>query len=257
MINSVRSVLAPNPGPMTLTGTNTWLVDTGNGVTVIDPGPDDDRHLTAILAAAPAVTTIVVTHRHHDHTDLAPRLAASTGATVRAADPVHCHRGGAPLRDGDEPAPGLRVLSTPGHTDDSICLHHPASASLFTGDTVLGTGSSVIAYGEGNVGDSLASLHRLAVFAADHDISVLRPGHGPEVGDPVVRLRHDLAHRRERLAQVQQALDGGASGVVAVTDLVHGGLDARLLGPARSSIAAHLARLGALDPDDPWITGTP
>lgn len=252
----VRSVLAPNPGPMTLTGTNTWLVPSADGMVVIDPGPAEIDHLQGILdtvaATGRTVELVVLTHRHHDHVDLAEDLALRTGAPIRAVDPLLC-RGAAPVGDGEELPGGLTVIATPGHTDDSICLLNNAERALFTGDTVLGTGSSVIMYGDGSVTDSLTSLARLVRITEEHHVDRILPGHGPEVLDPTARLRHDLAHRQERIAQVRSALSCGLATVGEVTDHVHAGLDPRLAGAARTSIAAHLDHLGALSADDPWL----
>ena len=248
----IRVLRADNPGPMTLTGTNTWLVPGDTGTVVVDPGPALDAHRDAILALGP-VELILLTHRHRDHSDLAAELAGPTRAPVRAADASLC-RLADPLRDGDRLPGDLEVLASPGHTDDSICLLHRDHHAVLTGDTVLGTGSSVILYGDGSVADSLASLEMLAQVTEKYGIRRLLPGHGPDVTDPSGRLAHDLGHRHERIRQVQQAVDSGVCGVVAVTDAVHAGLDAHLRPAARSSIAAHLDHLGALAADDPWLT---
>lgn len=255
----VRRVLAPNAGPMTLDGTNTWLLPTMAGVVVVDPGPADPSHFQAVLAAADelggTIGLVVLTHRHHDHVDLVPELVATTGATVRSVEASLCH-GAAPLADGEELPGGLIVMLTPGHTDDSICLYSKENRVLLTGDTVLGRGSSVIMYGDGSVTDSLASLTRLADFATEWHVDRILPGHGPEVVDPVARLRHDLAHRRERISQVQAALDAGLRTVDEVTQRVHAGLDPQLAGAARTSIAAHLEHLGRLSSSDPYLEGS-
>src|SRR5699024_3639041 len=154
---------ADNPGPMTLTGTNTWLLPGDAGTVVVDPGPALPEHRDAILAAGP-VQLVVLTHRHRDHSELADELVARTGAPVRAADLTLC-RGATPLTDGAWLPGGLQVVATPGHTDDSVCLLHDEGHAILTGDTVLGVGSSVILYGDGSVAASLASLQRLATLA--------------------------------------------------------------------------------------------
>lgn len=238
----INLLIADNPGPMTLTGTNTWLVLGDVGSVVVDPGPELIAHRDAILAAGP-VELIVLTHRHLDHSDLAAELSSRTRAPVRAADATLC-RWADPLRAGDRLPGGLEVIATPGHTDDSVCLLHREDHAILTGDTVLGQGSSVIGYGEGNVTDSLASLERLAGLIAQHHVERLLPGHGPVITDPAGRLAHDLAHRRDRIAQVARAVNHGIVDVAAVTEAVHDGLDPRLLPAARSSIAAHLEHLG-------------
>lgn len=244
---------ADNPGPMTLSGTNTWLVPGDVGIVVVDPGPELPGHLDAILTDVP-VELIVLTHRHRDHSGLAPELSARTRAPVRAADPDLC-RWADPLRDRDRLPGGLEVVATPGHTDDSVCLLHRDHHAILTGDTVLGVGSSVVLYGDGSVEASLTSLERLAGLVERHGIRRLLPGHGPGIADPADRLAHDLAHRHDRIDQVRRAVAEGVHDVAAVTAAVHIGLDARLLPAARSSIAAHLAHLGALAADDPWLAG--
>lgn len=251
MITNIR---ADNPGPMTLTGTNTWLIPAAEGgLVVVDPGPRLDDHQAGILAAGP-IRSILLTHHHRDHSELAPALSELTGAPVRAADPRLC-RGGDPLTDGELLPDGLQVVTTPGHTSDSVCLLHRDQRVILTGDTVLGQGSSVITYGDGSVSDSLTSLERLASLAVEWEVSRLLPGHGREVGDPLPRLQHDIAHRRDRIAQVERALADGAHGVVEVTAQVHAGLDPRLQAAAQTSIAAHLDYLDSLSADDPWLTG--
>ncbi|HEU5266036.1 MAG TPA: MBL fold metallo-hydrolase, partial [Jatrophihabitans sp.] len=118
-------VLQSNPGPMTLDGTNTWLLRAPGAAEtiVVDPGESDAGHVDAVLAAAGEVALVLITHGHHDHTGAAPALHGATGAPVRALDPQHCHGGGAPLADGEVlSAAGVRVrvLGTPGHTADSV-----------------------------------------------------------------------------------------------------------------------------------------
>jgi len=161
-------LLAPNPSPMTLDGTNTWLIAEpgSSSVVVIDPGPDDEGHLRRVLTAAVAgdrrVARILLTHGHLDHSAGAARLAELTGAPVQAADPAR-RLGPEGLADGDAvTAAGceLRVVATPGHSADSVCLLLPADGALFTGDTVLGRGTAVIAQ-DGNLGDYLRTLEQL------------------------------------------------------------------------------------------------
>ncbi len=157
---------------MTLDGTNTWLIAEPGSATaaVVDPGPDDEGHLRRVrdvaAAAGRRVTQILLTHGHRDHSAGAARLAGLTGAPVRAADPAH-RLGDEGLAAGDVLSAGgceLRVIATPGHTGDSVCLQLPADGALLTGDTVLGRGTTVIA-GDGNLGDYLGSLDRLRALA--------------------------------------------------------------------------------------------
>ena len=183
-----RVLLAPNPGPMTLDGTNSYLLS-GNGgrsSVIVDPGPLHDGHLDG-LAAVGDVELILVTHRHHDHTEGAAALAAAVGAPVRAADPTFCV-GGEPLRDGETvTAAGLDigVLGTPGHTADSVCFLLTSDSperpygSVLTGDTILGRGTTVIAPPDGSLRDYLGSLRVLA--ALGH--AFVLPAHGPQLPD--------------------------------------------------------------------------
>lgn len=241
----IECLRADNPGPMTLTGTNTWVLPGESGTVVVDPGPTSPPHLAAIGERGP-VELVVLTHWHRDHSE----SAGTFDVPVRAGAPGW----GEPIGEGTVLPGGLVVLATPGHTDDSVCLWHEASGSLLTGDTILGSGSSVIAYGDGNVAASLASLARLVAFCRSAGVARLLPGHGePVIQDVVARVEHDLAHRQQRVAQVEAAVSRGVGSVAGVTDIVHPGLAAELLTPARASVAAHLDHLGRLDPADPWL----
>lgn len=250
---AVRVLLAPNPGPMTLEGTNTWLLgDPAAGpVVVVDPGPDDAGHRDRLLAAAPhGVSAVLLTHRHADHSDGAPALAAAAGCPVRAVDPAF-RVGEGDLGDGDVLAlPGARVrlVATPGHTGDSCSLllrGDDGAARLLTGDTVLGRGTTVIAAPDGDLGAYLASLDRLAALVAAEAVVELLPGHGPRVGDPAARLEAYRRHREERLEQVRTALRTGARGVQQVVDRVYGDVGAAVRPAAEQSVRAQLRHLGA------------
>lgn len=252
----VTRVLAANPGPMTLEGTNTWLLaEPGSGRAVcVDPGPADDRHLDAIESAAAGrglhISLIVITHRHRDHAEAAPALARRTGAVVRAADPAY-RLGDEGLTDGetvDLDGLELRVLTTPGHSSDSVCLVLTAEQSVLTGDHVLGRGTTVVAHPDGVLADYLDSLHRLRAVCAELDCRTLLPGHGPLLPDPVGVLDYYLAHRVERLAQVQAALDEGDRTVDEVVAHVYADVPQSLWPAARLSVRAQLAHLGRPDP---------
>jgi glyoxylase-like metal-dependent hydrolase (beta-lactamase superfamily II) len=208
-----RCVLAPNPSPMTLDGTNTWLIAEPAATTaiVVDPGPLDEGHLQRIRDQADQsgrrIALIVLTHRHIDHSEAAGRLAGLTGAPVRAVDPEQ-RLGDEGLAAGDvltDAGCELRVLATPGHTDDSVCLHLVADGAVLTGDTVLGRGTTVIAR-DGSLGDYLGSLGRLRALADETDLRTLLPGHGPLLARPAEVLDYYLAHRAERLDEVRAAL---------------------------------------------------
>lgn len=205
-------VLAPNPGPMTLDGTNTWIVHEGAKAVVIDPGPHDEDHVERVAEhcerLGTRVTGVLLTHGHADHSAGARLAAERFGVGVRALDPAHV-LGGEGLRADDVVAVGeidLRVMSTPGHTADSMSFVLGADGAVLTGDTVLGRGTTVVAYPDGHLGEYLDSLHRIQDWAQRGSLHVL-PGHGPAVPDPVGILEHYLEHRHARLAQVSDCVD--------------------------------------------------
>jgi glyoxylase-like metal-dependent hydrolase (beta-lactamase superfamily II) len=218
----VASVLAPNPGPMTLSGTNTWVLGdpTDGPVVVVDPGPEDDGHLDRVLDVARGrVAVVLVTHRHLDHSAGAAAFARRAGCEVRAVDPAW--RTGAEGLDDRTVVEGrgvrLEVLATPGHTSDSVSLlatygdGSGARPDLLTGDTVLGFGSTVITHPDGNLGAYLGSLDRLLVVVGERRVARILPGHGPVVDDPAAVLAGYRKHRLERLDQVRGALAAGAT----------------------------------------------
>lgn len=190
----VSRVVAPNPGPYTGPGTNTWIVNAGPVVVVIDPGPDDESHLAAIdrkLAGA-TVGVVLVTHSHPDHLPLAGRLAAEHRVSVQRYPE---------LGDGDIVRAGtlnLTALHTPGHSADHLCFWIAEDRAVFTGDLVLGKGSSMVTYPEGNVAAYLRSLERLVALKP----TILFPGHWDPVKDAVAKLEEYRDHRLEREAQV-------------------------------------------------------
>jgi glyoxylase-like metal-dependent hydrolase (beta-lactamase superfamily II) len=243
-VNGTAAVLlAENPSPMTLEGTNTWLLG-GHGAVVVDPGPDDAEHARRVAEAAPGLRLVLVTHRHADHTGAVPLLHRLTGAPVRALDPAHC-AGLPPLTDG-EPIEvddvALTVLATPGHTADSVCFVLAGGAGVLTGDTVLGRGTTVIIPGDGDLGDYLASLRRLG--ALPPGLPVL-PGHGPELPDLSVTAREYLAHREQRLDQIRAALRELGDGASArqIVELVYADVDRSLWPAAQLSVQAQLDHL--------------
>lgn len=239
----IRSLLAPNPGPMTLDGTNTYLVPAGAAYVVVDPGPLSDGHLAAV-AAVGAVALIVLTHHHADHSAGAGRLAQLTGATVLARDPAY----GDPLPRGGAAVEGLEVVDTPGHTGDSVCFAAGDPPVLLTGDTVLGRGTTVVAHPDGRLGAYLASLERLLEFVEARGVPALLPGHGPRIEDPAGVLTAYLAHRRERLDQVRAALAAGDRTPREVVARVYADVERALWPAAEQSVRAQLDYLtGPLD----------
>lgn len=247
-----RCVLAPNPGPMTLEGTNTWLLASPGSASaaVVDPGPADEGHLAAVVAAAAqvqaAVTVILLTHGHPDHAQGARRLAQMCRAPVRALDPAQ-QFGSQGLADGDVVAVAdleLRVIATPGHTWDSLSFlltgPGPGAAALLTGDTVLGRGSTVIAHPDGRLREYLTSLQTLRACAVGHGVAAVLPGHGPVLTDPVAAIDGYLEHRRVRLEQVAAAVAGGARTAAEVVRAVYADVDPVLWPAATLSVEAHL-----------------
>ncbi|SDG41980.1 Glyoxylase, beta-lactamase superfamily II [Sinosporangium album] len=240
------NILAPNPSVMTLDGTNTWVVGAGESVIVIDPGPLDEIHLRRVAAHVGdrRVESILLTHGHDDHSGGARRFAELTGAPVRAADPRH-RLGEEGLAEGDVVAVGdaeLHVYATPGHTFDSVCLWLPHDRALFTGDTVLGRGTTVIAP-EGDLADYLRTLDRLRELVGSLAADVLLPGHGPVVADPEAVVAAYVAHRRERLAQIRAAQALGAVTPREVVEIVYADVDRTLWPAAEMSVRAQLAYL--------------
>lgn len=230
-----RCVTASNPGVLTLAGTNTWVLfelDAERCV-VVDPGPDDAAHVDAVLAeverAGCEVALILLTHGHADHTGAVGAIHAQTQAPVRALDPAWC-RGTVALQDRELieiDGLNLEVIATPGHTADSVCFYLPRDGALITGDTILGEGSSLIAWPDGRLGPYLDSLKRLRDLAAAGGSLTLLPGHGPLVLWGLPAIDTLVAHRMKRLEQVGDVLDAGASGVNEVVAAVYG-----LPGPA-------------------------
>jgi len=239
-----RFRLAPNPGPMSLDGTNSYVISApgAEGTVVVDPGPLDEDHLAA-LAGAGAVELVLITHRHPDHTEAAARFHELTGAPVRAADPRHCH-GGEPLSGGETLHAGgveIRILATPGHTSDSLCFHLPddgPDGSVLSGDTILGRGTTVLDYPDGRLGDYLSSLDILEGLGP----ATLLPAHGPVLPATDAVCREYRAHRLMRLEQIRTALAelGADAGVIAVTDAVYPDVDPSVRRAAENSVAAQL-----------------
>ena len=206
-----HAVLCPNPSPMTLEGTNTWvLAEPGSGeVVVVDPGPLDEGHLQAVLTHVAGrgarVALTLLTHGHDDHAESADRWAELTDAPVRAVGRGHDDlAAGEVLRVG-----GLEVLvvPTPGHTADSVSFLLPAEQVLLTGDTVLGRGTTVVAYPDGDLTSYLASLERLRTLTGSGRATSIAPGHGPVVPDAAGTVEHYWRHRHERLEQVRDAVE--------------------------------------------------
>jgi glyoxylase-like metal-dependent hydrolase (beta-lactamase superfamily II) len=215
--SGVVRVRAANPSPLTLDGTNTYIV----GSWIVDPGPSDPDHVSALRTAAPAPDGIVLTHAHADHAEAAPLLDA----------PVIQPREG-------ETAGPFSAIATPGHSADSVCLVWQDRV-CFTGDTVLGTGSVFIAPGEGSLSAYLASLRRLRELP----LEVLCPGHGPYVWDPAAKLDEYISHRLEREQRLVDALAAGLRTQDELLDSAWSDAPAELRYFAGLSLASHLEKL--------------
>jgi glyoxylase-like metal-dependent hydrolase (beta-lactamase superfamily II) len=238
-----RLVRADNPSPMTLEGTNTYLLESEDGLVVVDPGPLHESHLQRVAAAGTVVLTLL-THGHPDHAEGAARFHEITGAPVVAHDPARCI-GGAALVEGPVPARGLRVetLDTPGHTSDSVCfvVDDGSERAVLTGDTVLGRGTTVVAHPDGALAPYLDSLRRIVDLGA----VTLLPGHGPLRPDAAGLAAEYLTHREARLDQVRRALDAGATTPADVVRVVYADVDPVLWPAAELSVRAQLDYLDA------------
>ncbi|MBN8630839.1 MAG: MBL fold metallo-hydrolase [Rhodobacterales bacterium] len=261
----IRHLLAPNPSPLTGAGTNSWLVGS-TALAVIDPGPDDPAHLAAILAAVGPgqhISHILVTHAHRDHSALAPRLAAATGAPVHAFGTAV--EGRSPLMAGlaaSLPAQGegldiaftpdrrladgdslsgpdwtLAALHTPGHLGGHLCL--ALGDTLFSGDHVMGWATSIVSPPDGDMGDYMASLDRLVAGSWRRFL----PGHGKPVETPSARIAELIAHRRQRERQILAGLAKGPDRIPALTGRIYHDIPPALLPAAERNVFAHLIDL--------------
>lgn len=230
----IRSITAPNPGPFTLDGTQTYLL---GETAVIDPGPAIDSHIDALRAAMPRLETILITHRHGDHAPAAVPLQQRTGARILA-----------PLDNADQRLTGgetleiedvtIEVIATPGHTSEHVCFL-TSEGDLFTGDTILGAGTTAIFPPDGHMGDYLRSLHTLRAKNPKR----IFPAHGPVREDAVALIEEYIAHRLERERQVLDALAAGATTPAAMRARIYPDLDERLHQAAEIQISAHLIKL--------------
>ncbi|HEX7246545.1 MAG TPA: MBL fold metallo-hydrolase [Actinomycetota bacterium] len=254
MLHVVR-VLAPNPSPYTLEGTNTWVVSEGPSVVpgpgvpmptdapvvVIDPGPDEPAHLGEVASTAGSrVAAVLVTHDHPDHAPGAAAFAARVGA------PLHAFRlaGAQHLRDGQEVTAGgltLTAVHTPGHASDHVAFHARAHGALFTGDAVLGRGTSFIDPPDGDLAQYLRSLARMQELAP----RTIYPGHGPVVLDAPAKLREYVDHRAAREEQIVDAISREARTVGEIVAEIYAAYPPEVHELAARSVLAHLLKLAA------------
>lgn len=251
-----RCFLAPNPGLMTLNGTNTWvLAEPGSSRSiVVDPGPIEDGHVDVIDEQTGDVALVLLTHHHLDHSQAAVDFATRKGCAVRAVDPAYCFRADPLVDDEVIEVDGLslRVATTPGHTADSVSFVVPTERILLSGDMVLGRGTTVVAYPDGQLGPYFDSIERMRSLAVSGEVAAILPAHGPVLDNAQSVLDFYLTHRRERLGQVESAL---AQLCIAVPDpeddalprqvveIVYQDVDESLWGAAELSVRAQLAYL--------------
>ena len=255
----IRRVLAGNPSPFTFTGTQTYIVGTGE-VGVIDPGPDLPEHLDAILAATAGerIIAILCTHTHRDHSPASRPLAAATGAPVIGCAPLALDDDGpradaafdfdyAPdrvLADGETiegPDWRLSAVATPGHTSNHLCLALEGTGALFTGDHVMGWSTTVVSPPDGDMAAYMQSLDLLL----NRDDKVYYPAHGPAVETPHRHVRALITHRRMREQQILRRLGEGEGRIPVMVEAMYQGTDPRLFPAAGRSVLAHLVDLEA------------
>ncbi|HTZ55031.1 MAG TPA: MBL fold metallo-hydrolase [Candidatus Acidoferrum sp.] len=247
-MSRVVLVRAPNPSPMTLTGTNSYVLDAGAGeAIVIDPGPVIERHLDALVANASErglhITTIAVTHGHPDHAPAASPLKARTGATVWAHPNSEVPHDRAFVLDGELSVAELtlRVIDAPGHTFEHVAFYEPGERALFTGDVILGEGTVVIAPPGGAMRPYQRTLERLRDEFGD--AARIYGGHGPAITDPRAKIDEYIAHRKTREAELLAALGGAPMTIPQLVLAIYGATRPVLWPAAARQMLAYLIAL--------------
>jgi glyoxylase-like metal-dependent hydrolase (beta-lactamase superfamily II) len=253
----VRRLLAPNPSPFTFTGTQSYIVGSGD-VAVIDPGPAISGHVEALLAAlgAERVAAIVCTHTHRDHSPASRPLAAATGASIVGCAPLSFEDEGpradasfdpdyAPdrvLADGEALSGEgwtLEAIATPGHTSNHLCFALSEERALFTGDHVMGWSTTIVSPPDGDMGAYMMSLAKLQ----GRDEAIYYPAHGPLIDSPKKVLRGLVLHRRQREAQILSELRKGRERIPEIVAFMYREVDPGLHPAAERSVLAHLIDL--------------
>jgi glyoxylase-like metal-dependent hydrolase (beta-lactamase superfamily II) len=264
VVPGVRRILVDNPSPFTFKGTLSYIIGRGK-VAIVDPGPDDESHIAALLDAIrnETVTHIFVTHTHRDHSPAVPAIKAATGATVyaegphRAARPLHIgehnpldasadrdFRPDVALQDGQVVASDgwtIEAVTTPGHTANHMSFALKEKSTLFAGDHVMAWATSIVAPPDGAMSDYMASLAKLA----QRKETIYFPGHGPAITDAPRFVNYYILHRKAREASILHRLSKGATDIPTIVRAIYIGLDPRLTGAAGLSVLAHLEDLVA------------
>jgi len=247
VLPGISRIVANNPGPMTYFGTNTYLIDTPEGLAVLDPGPEGHpEHVEAILRhTGGKVALILVSHTHHDHVGAVPALKAATGARTVGfrTSAIEAFEPDIKLDHGGQVA-GMEALHTPGHASDHLCFALTGAdgdSILFSADHVMSWSTSIVSPPGGDMRDYFASLNML--LSRDDDVYL--PGHGPPLRDPRSLVRAMLAHRMLREQAIARKLANGPADTYTIMDTLYSQLNPRLRRAAERNVLAHLLKMEA------------